>query len=261
MTQGDEELLICRVKSLLDRYESAGQVSTREADFLRACKKMIETRGRVTPNMERWLNSLMAAGSPVAPAVESLALAAKMQDLLPEAGVHSEFLVGTIARLQSGKSISDRYRAAVDKVVLWIESSREKGSLTANELRALSMAKRILDGYTLHYRIERSLSFNTAYRICRKFEMGEEINRAEWQTLVSVAARVREAAYPKFEVGDLAYVKGRPVLILSPIDVDNYGSVLYNVLDEGVSVKFLSSDLRSRAPRGKSKQGTDSSGY
>ena len=54
MTQGDEELLICRVKSLLDRYESAGQVSTREVDFLRACKKMIETRGRVTPNMERW---------------------------------------------------------------------------------------------------------------------------------------------------------------------------------------------------------------
>jgi len=260
MMQDDEETLVCQIKSLLAKYESAGQASTREVDFLQACVRMMQTSGRVTPNMERWLNSLLAAGGPSAPTDESLALAAKLQDLLTEAGVHTEFLEGTIARVQSGKPISARYRAAVDKVVLWIEGSREKGALTADELRALSMSKRILDGYAMHYRMERSSSFNTAYGICKKFEMGEEINRAEWQTLVSVAARVREAAYPKFEVGDLAYCSGRPVLILSPIDVDNFGNIVYNILDDGMSVKFRAADLRSRTPRGKSKQGADSAG-
>lgn len=250
--RSDAAQLLYRVKSVLSLYEEAGLGAAREASFLRSCSEMIEKRGTVTVNMTRWLDALLAQGGPQRPSDESADLADRLDALLPEAGIHAEFISSTVQRLRSGRTISERHTAAVEKVAQRILDARSKGDLTEGETRALSFARIVLFGYSTSYTRERPQTFANAHAVCEKIERGEKIGRVEWDALVSAATRLKDIANPKFSVGDLVYLKtqDKPVLIVGLPDSSDDGTVSYSVLCDGQILQVSQAYLRTRFPRG-----------
>jgi hypothetical protein len=254
MTQSssDQPAQIDQVRAVIAQFEAIGLSDHREADFLRSCESMLSLRGRVTPGMERWMLHILETGGPKMPTPATLDEIRRIEEYLPDAGVQEDLLLSARDLLKFGRELTARHREAVEDVILRISRSRREGDLREGELRALAFSRQVLDGYPLVYRRERYRSFETAYAVCNKFESGEKVTRVDWEALVSVAARLRDIAHPKFEIGDLLYAKhlDKIVVVVSLPAPGSNGEVCYRVLLDGALTMVNQAGLRTRIPRG-----------
>jgi hypothetical protein len=210
-----------RVKLLLADYQ-ARKPDSRETQFLAACADMIERRGGVTARMDGWLEQLLAQGAPRQPTQEDLDLAERAESSAPIAGVQGEFLLEMAQKLKVGDKITDRQRAAVSTLVEKL--SAETAALTADELRAVDMARRIELGYSTYYLQERPTAYSRARAVINAREEGRDVTRADFDALLSVFGRLRDVAYPKIKKGDLVFQRGTEdaVLVVSLPYVPDY---------------------------------------
>lgn len=253
MSQYDDAVnRLYRVKSLQAAFDER-RPGSRESQFLATCVHMLEGRGYVTSNMQRWLDDLLAKGGPTDPKQEDIALAEQLAETAPHAGVNQAFMDDMIARLRAGTPLTDRQRAAVLELHGKIKKGLAQGNVGLNpdEIRAMGLAEKVFYGYDVDYRTTYFATFKRAASVIEKFKSQGSINRMDWITLTEAMPRLKEVAQPKFESGSLAYYPAfdKMVVICGTPDVDQWGRVAYNVLMDG-NVKMIgSSQLKKRAPR------------
>lgn len=241
-----------RVKSLKAAFDER-RPGSRESQFLATCVSMLEVRGYVTSNMQRWMDDLLEKGGPAEPTQEDLDLAGQMSETAPHAGVNQAFMDDMISQLRAGTPLTDRQRAAVLELHGKIKKSLAQGrvGLNPDEIRAMGLAEKVFYGYDVDYRMTYFATFKRAAAVIEKFKGEGSINRMDWITLTDAMPRLREIAQPKFESGSLAYYPAfdKMVVVCGTPDVDQWGRVAYNVLMDG-NVKMIgSSQLKKRAPR------------
>ena len=253
MSQYDDAVnRLYRVKTLQAAFDER-RPGSREAQFLGACVDMLEKRGYVTANMQRWLDDLLEKGGPAEPKQDDLALAEQLAETAQHAGVSQEFMDDMIARLRAGTPLTDRQRAAVLELHEKIKKELAQGNvgLSQDEIRAMGLSEKVFYGYDVDYRATYFSTFKRAASVIEKFKSQGSINRMDWTTLTEAMPRLREIAQPKFETGALVYYSAfdKMVVVCGTPDVDQWGRVAYNVLVDG-NVKMIgSSQLKKRAPR------------
>ncbi len=254
MSQYDDAVNhLYRVKSLQAAFDEK-RPGSRESQFLATCVHMLESRGYVTANMQRWLDDLLTKGGPADPKQDDLDLAEQLSESSPHAGVNQEFMDDMISRLRSGTPLTDRQRAAVLELHGKIKKSLAQGNVGLNpdETRAMGLAEKVFYGYDVDYRTTYFATFRRAAAVIEKFKSQGSINRMDWTTITEAMPRLKEVACPKFESGALAYYQAfdKMVVVCGPPDIDQWGRVAYNVLMDG-NVKMIgSTQLKKRAPRG-----------
>lgn len=254
MSQYDDAVnRLYRVKSLQAAFDER-RPGSKESQFLATCVHMLEGRGYVTSNMQRWLDDLLEKGGPAEPKQEDLDLADQMAETSPHAGVSQQFMDDMITCLRSGTPLTDRQRAAVLDLHWKIKRGLEQGNVGLNpdEIRAMGLAEKVFYGYGVDYRTTCFATFKRAAAVIEKFKSQGSINRMDWTTITEAMPRMREIACPKFASGALAYYPAfsKLVVVCGLPDIDQWGRVAYNVLMDG-SIKMIgSSQLKKRAPRG-----------
>jgi len=242
---------IDRVSRMLAAYEAAGMQDSREVSFLRGCENMLKSRGFVTANMSNWMMQILEGGGPRIASSEDTELADLLETSAPHAGVQEQFMVDMISRLRSGKELTERQRKAVLALHEQVQRTKAKGSLTADEIRAMELAPLIARGYSRGYMESRPGSFSKVNKICGKFLVDGRINRSDWVTISSIMTRLKDIAYPKYKSGDILFYKptGDIAFIVEPPSVDEWGSVGYKVLINSVLMRSNIELLSKRSPR------------
>ena len=254
MSQYEEAVSrLYRVKSLQAAFDER-RPGSRESQFLATCVHMLESRGYVTSNMQRWLDDLLEKGGPAEPKQDDLDLADQLAETSPHAGVSQEFMDDMISRLRTGTPLTDRQRAAVLELHEKIKKGMAQGKvgLSPDEIRAMGLADKVFYGYDVDYRATYFATFKRASAVIEKFKSEGSINRMDWTTLTDAMPRLREIAQPKFETSSLVYYVAldKLVVVCGTPDIDQWGRVAYNVLMDDGSVKMIGSNqLRKRAPR------------
>jgi len=236
-----------RVKLLHEAYRER-KPDARETQFLGSCVDMLEKRGYVTGGMQSWLDSLLEKGPPAAATEEMLLLAEQIESAAQHAGARQEFMQDMATRLRSGTPLTEKQGKLAQDVLARVNRAPADSPLTELEMRAMSMAQKVLHGYSVAYRMERPGSFARAQTIIDAYTAKGTISRVDWDDLTSIIARLRELAHPRYESGKLVHFrnKGQVGIVYGLPEVDHAGLIKYNVLIDGVVSSVEMTILRSR---------------
>jgi hypothetical protein len=236
-----------RVKFLHEAYRER-KPDARETQFLGSCIDMLEKRGYVTGGMQSWLDSLLDKGPPAAATEEMLLLAEQLESASQHAGARQAFMQDMASRLRSGTALTEKQDKLAQSVLARVNRAPADAPLTEREMRALSMAQKVLHGYSIAYRMERPGSFGRAQSIIDAYIAQGTISRVDWDDLTSIIARLRELAYPRYESGKLVHLRNKAQvgIVYGLPEVDHAGLVKYNVLIDGVVSSVEMTILRSR---------------
>ena len=239
-----------KVKTLHEAYRDMYPES-RDTQFLGSCVDMIERRGTVTPGMMGWLNSLLDKGTPGPPTEDALILANRIEAAAPKSGVNEGLMREAVVLLRSGKTLSDTFTSRVNKTLALVDELGEPSAASDQELRAMSMARRVIDGYGRGWWESRFGQHKRALNIIEVYEKSGEIKKIDWALITEIAPRLREIAHPRHTVGKLMYVRhwNKFAVVCGPPEANLFGLVVYNVLVDGEVKQAPTNALLARAPR------------